>query len=131
MKLAFGGGPPIGHNNPPLGWWGVVRKGLGWIGLIFSMEGDTCQPCNDIKFPKDRSNLDHIFSGEPGHFAQDTPANRALILGAIQPQFFVGVNPYGVGVYRQLLPSGSQVWVEVYNYQISNAGINTTPRYGL
>jgi len=42
IQLALTGGPPSGHNNPPLGWLGVLKRGfLGWIQLALSLEGDT------------------------------------------------------------------------------------------
>lgn len=118
-----------GHNNPPLGLSGVLRRALGWVGAILSMKGDTCQTCITLRFPTNASNLNHIFSGAKGHFSSDTPENRALIMQTVNPSSYVGTNEFGTSIFRQMTPSG-QVWVEVYGNTISNAGINNTPRYG-
>ena len=85
--------------------------------------------CNQVTFPNNKSNLNHIFSGTTGHFGSDTPQNRALILGTISPSFYVG-SKYGTDIYRQTLANGTQVWVEVYDHVISNGGLNQTPIYG-
>jgi RHS repeat-associated protein len=77
-----------------------------------------------------RSNASHIFREATGHLAEDTPANRALLQGAVQPSNLVGVRPEGsISVYRQLMADGRQVWVEVKDgTEITNGGVNELPR---
>ena len=70
----------------------------------------------------------HIFRDAPGHLAEDTPENRALIEGAVNRGNYVGTHEPGVSVYRETLPNGTQVWAEVYNGEITNGGLNATPR---
>jgi RHS repeat-associated protein len=75
-----------------------------------------------------RSNTSHIFRDAAGHLAEDTPANRALLRRAVEPQNIVGETRLPgtvISRYRQLLPDGQQVWVEVRNgTEITNGGVN-------
>jgi RHS repeat-associated protein len=77
-----------------------------------------------------RENVAHIFRNAPGHLAEDTEANRALLQSAVTPENAVGTRAGGaITVYRQLLPDGRQVWVQVRNgHEITNGGVNTIPR---
>jgi RHS repeat-associated protein len=70
----------------------------------------------------------HIFRDAPGHLAEDTRENRALIEGAVNQGNYVDTHEPGVSVYRETLPNGTQVWAEVYNGEITNGGLNATPR---
>jgi RHS repeat-associated protein len=70
----------------------------------------------------------HIFRDAPGHLAEDTPENRALIEGAVNSGNYVSTHEPGVSVYRETLPNGTQVWAEVHNGEITNGGVNATPR---
>ncbi len=75
------------------------------------------------------SNAGRMFRDAPGHLADDTPENRALILEtANNPQIYVGTDSNGVSTYRQMLPGGRQAWAEVCNGQITNGGVNDVPR---
>jgi RHS repeat-associated protein len=80
-----------------------------------------------IQFPTDPSQLGHIFRKAPGHFSKDTANARQLIMSAINPDYFTGTDKFGVDQYRMTLANGAEVWVQVYNNIISNAGI-TLPR---
>lgn len=78
-----------------------------------------------------RSDTSHIFRDAPGHLARDTAANRSLLQGAVRPENLVGTRGPGgsISVYRELLPDGRQVWVDVRKgAEITNGGINAVPR---
>lgn len=78
-----------------------------------------------------RSDTSHVFRDAPGHLARDTVANRSLLQGAVRPKNLVGTRGPGgsISVYREVLPDGRQVWVEVRNgAEITNGGVNTVPR---
>jgi RHS repeat-associated protein len=76
----------------------------------------------------DEANATHIFREAPGHLAEDTAENRALLEDAVTPANYAFTRPPGVSVYRESLPNGEQVWVEVYGGKITNGGVNETPR---
>jgi hypothetical protein len=79
--------------------------------------------------PFSENNLEHIFREAPGHLADDTTENRLLLQNAVNPDNYVSTNAVsGVSTYRQLLPNGEQVWVEVRNGVITNGGVNQVPR---
>ena len=73
------------------------------------------------------ANAGHIFRDAAGHFAEDTAANRQLLMQAANSANYVGTTN-GVATYRMLLPNGQQVWAEVYNGEITNGGVNNVPR---
>lgn len=73
-------------------------------------------------------NAGHIFRNAPGHLAEDTAANRAIIQSAADSGVLVRTSPQGVQTFRQLLPDGTEAWAEVYQGQITNGGVNVTPR---
>jgi hypothetical protein len=75
-----------------------------------------------------------MFRDAKGH-VPDTALNRALLQRtAADPKNLKSTQPAGDGsqgnvqTYQQTLPNGTQVWVEVYNGQITNGGINAVPR---
>lgn len=77
------------------------------------------------------SNSAHIFRDAVGHLAEDTPANRALLQAAVRVENLVATRGPGgvIQVFRQLLPDGRQVWVEVRaGTEITNGGVNLVPR---
>jgi RHS repeat-associated protein len=75
-----------------------------------------------------RTKESHIFGNRPGHVI-DTPLNRALIENtANNSGNYLGKDQFGTSWYAQTLKSGAQVWTEVRNGTITNAGINQTPR---
>jgi hypothetical protein len=70
----------------------------------------------------------HMFRDAPGHFADDTAANReAITETANNPENYVGTRN-GVSTYRRTLSNGKQIWAEVYRGAITNGGINHAPR---
>ena len=73
-------------------------------------------------------NAGHIFRDAAGHLAEDTAANRAIIQSAADNGVLVRTSPQGVQTFRQLLPDGTEAWAEVYQGQITNGGVNVTPR---
>ncbi|EHR52031.1 hypothetical protein SacmaDRAFT_3826 [Saccharomonospora marina XMU15] len=79
-----------------------------------------------------RSNTSHIFRNAPGHLAEDTAENRALIKSALDPANLRQTDPLKDGTllyrYFRILPDGTQVWAEVRNGEITNGGLNDTPR---
>jgi RHS repeat-associated protein len=80
----------------------------------------------DVTF---RSDTSHIFRDAPGHLGEDTPENRALLQGAVNPDNLVGTNQWGISTYQELLPDGRQIWVEVRDgTTITNGGVNVVPR---
>lgn len=79
-----------------------------------------------------RSNTSHIFRNAPGHLAEDTAENRALIKSALDPANLRQTDPLKDGTllyrYFRILPDGTQVWAEVRNGEITNGGLNDIPR---
>jgi filamentous hemagglutinin len=59
----------------------------------------------------------------------NTPASRQLLLNiADDPSATLGTDRFGNTWCAKVLPDGRQVWVQTRNGQITNGGINTTPR---
>jgi hypothetical protein len=116
--------PPLGRApSPAVGVAGAASIAPGALGIAatgFAAED------RSLAF---RSDTSHIFRDAPGHLPDDTPANRALLQGAVRPQNLVGTNQWGISTYRETLPDGRQVWVEVRNgTTITNGGVNDAPR---
>ena len=71
----------------------------------------------------------HIFRKSPGHLPVDTPANRQLLTNtASNPKNSLGSDKFGNQWYAEVRPDGTQVWVRVRNGQITNGGVNQTPK---
>lgn len=94
--------------------------------------GESAGPAADDAGVVFRSDPSHIFRDAAGHLAEDTPANRSLIRGAVQQENLIGTRTIGSEVlqsYQQMLPDGRQVWVEVRNgTEIANGGVNSVPK---
>ena len=74
-------------------------------------------------------NARHIFRQALGHFPHDTPAIRQLLVETVaDSSFYLGQDKYETDWYAQTLPNGEQVWVQVRQGEIRNAGINPTAR---
>jgi len=93
------------------------------------------QPLNEgealpspASFPTNPSQLQHIFRDAPGHYAEDTPENRAQIQMAINQADFSHVDQFGNSIYGGLNSNGTQTWVSVQGGTIQNAGVNPTPQ---
>lgn len=81
-----------------------------------------------VKFPENDAQIKHIFRNDPlGGHVHDTPINRQHILEAVNEQNFVLKTRYGVDVYSKALKDGRQVWVEIWQGVVSDAGINSNP----
>ncbi|MDR3550960.1 MAG: hypothetical protein P4L31_06110, partial [Candidatus Babeliales bacterium] len=69
------------------------------------------------------NNASHIFTKE--HLILDTPANRELLSKtASDAKNFLGVDKYGTEWYGKILPDGKQMWTQVRDGFIRNAGVN-------
>jgi RHS repeat-associated protein len=82
--------------------------------------------------PPFRQDTAHIFRDATGHLASDTLTNRAIIQSAVDPASLRSTStlPDGSRLHRffRTLPDGTQAWAEVRNGQITNGGLNLTPR---
>lgn len=71
----------------------------------------------------------HIFRKEENHFELDTPQNREIIENvANDEKNYLGPNRFGNKWYGKIIKNGKQIWVEVRDNKIINAGINKTPQ---
>ncbi len=76
-----------------------------------------------------RTDTSHIFRQADGHIATDTPAARALIETAVQPQYLTRVEQSAnIRVYHRLLSNGQEVWAKVRDGVTTNGGLNQTPQ---
>ena len=79
-----------------------------------------------------RSDTSHIFRKDRGHYADDTPGNRAAMESIIDPQNLSRqwTNAQGgiMRYYRENLQSGRSIWVETLDDAIiTNGGFNAPP----
>ena len=71
----------------------------------------------------------HIFRYAEGHFREDTPANRKILIDvASEPQNFLGSDRLGNRWFEETLADGRQVWAQVRDNKVTNGGINERPR---
>ena len=83
---------------------------------------------NGNNFPKNDSQIKHIFGNRNGH-VPDTPENRDLIMETCNNESnYVGTDRYGKRWYAQTLPDGRQVWVATRDGIIQDCGINESVR---
>ena len=81
-----------------------------------------------IVFSEKGGQIKHIFRKAEGH-VEDTPENRKMILDtANEPHNYIGTDKDKTDWYQKPLPSGKQVWVQVWGSQVNNAGVNDRPR---
>jgi filamentous hemagglutinin len=81
-----------------------------------------------IRFPKNPSQVKHIFAEREGH-VPDTFENRKLILDTVSnPANYRGKDKWGIDNYSHQLSDGRQVWARVRVNTIDDAGINTIER---
>lgn len=79
------------------------------------------------QFPKNDSQIKHIFRNKKGHIP-DTPKNRDLLQETCNDESnYLGTDKNGNRWYAQILPDGSQVWVTTRDGIIQNGGINYPP----
>jgi hypothetical protein len=86
-----------------------MRVGLTRVGTATIVWLRTCLR-RSSRITIDERRLRHIFRNADGHFPEDTPANRRLILRvARNPANRLGEDRFGVIWAEQTLPDGSQV----------------------
>jgi hypothetical protein len=106
-----------------------VKEGAALLAMNFlgpeAGEG-AAEAAEDLPFAE--NSLTHIFQVKDGHMPVDTPANRAILQNGVRNGVKVGTNEFGMSTYRQLLPDGTQTWVQVYKGAIKDGGINQIPR---
>lgn len=74
-------------------------------------------------------NSSHIFRNKEGHLSEDTPENRQLFIETVRdPRNYLGRDKYGTQWYAKTLVTGEQIWVQVRNEEIRNAGKNPMPK---
>jgi len=75
------------------------------------------------------NNAKHIFRNRTGHFSEDNAPNRQLFVNTVMnPKNYLGVDKYGTLWYGETLNTGEQIWVQVRNGKIRNAGYNMPPK---
>jgi hypothetical protein len=86
----------------------------------------SCPRANSL--PPNPGNLRHIFRDASGHLAEDTPANRELLLStANNLDYLRGPGAFGSSIYTQTQSDGSQIWVITQGGVIQNGGVNSQP----
>ncbi len=76
----------------------------------------------------DERRAPHIFRRALGHFHEDTPINRRLLLDvANRPENLHGTDRFGTDWFMETRGDGSQIWVHVRDGKITNGGVNPTP----
>lgn len=75
-----------------------------------------------VSFKENR--LRHIFRRAEGHFAEDTPVNRARLRDTVVTEHLLGTDRYGNMWYARRLPDGRQIWVSLRDGVILNGGVN-------
>ncbi len=74
-------------------------------------------------------NARHIFRDAEGHIADDTPENQQRFVDVVmESAHHLNVDKYGTDWYDKTLPTGEQLWVQVRNGEIRNAGKNQSPK---
>jgi filamentous hemagglutinin len=77
----------------------------------------------------DERRLAHIFRPADGHFPADTTeARRVLLRVANDPATWLGTDRFGTIWAAEMMPDGSQIWVQIRDGLITNGGVNTTHR---
>ena len=71
----------------------------------------------------------HIFREIEGHFQEDTPANRKILIDTVlNADNYLGNDKWGNNWYAETQADGTQIWVQVRNGEIINGGFNNIPR---
>lgn len=74
-------------------------------------------------------NARHIFRNKEGHLVDDNSQNRQLFLEIVmESSNYLGIDKYGTQWYAKISKAGEQIWVQVRNGEIRNAGTNSTPK---
>jgi RHS repeat-associated protein len=147
-KSDFGGAPELkdvgGTAEDPVVWiialvsaGKISSSAISLIKELISSGVIICETedCTSIvqqieaKFPPNNSQLGHIFRKDAGHFTEDTAVNRSILLNAISPNNFIGIDQFGNQIFAQLLSDGTEIWVQIQGGIIQNGGINLIPRW--
>jgi hypothetical protein len=81
------------------------------------------------KITIDASRIRHIFREVQGHLGEDTPEHRQILVDAAnRPENFAGRDRFGNDWFVEVRDDGTQIWVQVRDDQITNGGVNLTPR---
>jgi hypothetical protein len=71
----------------------------------------------------------HLFRDADGHFSQDTPVNRQVLIEvASRRGNFVGTDRFGNDRFMETRTDGTQLWVHVRGDKITNGGLNPGPK---
>jgi hypothetical protein len=84
---------------------------------------------NKIKFSENKDTNRHIFRKSDGHFPEDTPEIRELLEELVNNESnYRGPDQHSNHWYSRTIESGKEIWAQVRNNQIINAGINEIPQ---
>jgi len=108
-----------------------LRDNLGDYADDVLKKMDDALGISNIGFPtgSQASQLGHIFRDAPGHFANDTITNRALIMDTITRSNYMMTDKFGNQVFSRILDDGTEVWAYVRNGIIWDAGLNQVARW--
>jgi len=82
-----------------------------------------------LRLAIDESRIMHIFRDKAGHFIEDLPQTRDMILDiAHDANNLLGGDKYGTLWYAKIMEGGKQVWIQVRGDLITAAGINDVPK---
>ena len=84
---------------------------------------------DNVHFLEGPSTTDHIFRDDAGHVMYDTPEWRQQMLDTVSWDNYKSTNEYGRLTFSRLLEDNSEMWVEVYNNTIRDAGVNQEWRW--
>lgn len=78
--------------------------------------------------PKNKSQLNHIFSVRPGHL-KNTPKNKKTLTDLINDKLaYKGTDKNGCKWYIKIAKNGAQYWAKVHNGTLSDGGYNRSPK---
>lgn len=73
--------------------------------------------------------VNHIFRAREGHFLDDTPTNRQILIDtALNPDNYLGKDKWGNDWYRKNWADGAEIWVQIRKGEIINGGLNLRAR---
>ena len=92
-----------------------------------SGRSDSVSKPSRVKFPRNPSQIKHIFRNKPGHLT-DTPYHRRILRDlANDNNYYKGKDVNGNEWHVKIMKDGSQLWVQHRNGIIQNGGKNKTP----
>ena len=94
---------------------------------VVESEAKVAESIKNIRF--NEKSIDHIFRDAEGHFKIATHENKKLLIEtSMDSNNLLGTDQYGTEWYAKMTPDGKQIWTQVRNGEIRNAGINEVPR---